>query len=80
MLLTRNEVKMKEIDILPGDKVELKFLCRVKEVKLDDNDGYFLTLFSEDGPYPHATIDVDMNKAGHCVRKLKFDQFLGDYT
>jgi len=70
---------MNEIDILPGDKVELKFVCLVKEVRLDANNGYFLTLFSEDGPYPHATIDVDMNKARRCVRKLKFDQLLGDY-
>ena len=71
---------MKEIDILPGDKVELRLICRVKEVQLTDNDGYFLTLIGEEGPHQGGTISIDMSKAGNYVKKLNYDAILGDYT
>ena len=71
---------MKEIDILPGDKVRLMLICRVKEVRLTDTDGYFLTLIGEEGPHQGGTISIDMNKAGPYVIKMKYDEFLGDYT
>ena len=71
---------MKEIDILPGDKVELKFICQVDEVKLTADGGYFIKASRKEGPIHYDTIEIDMSKAGPYVRKLKYDAFLGDFT
>lgn len=71
---------MNEIPILPGDKVELRFVCKVDEVKLTAEGDYFLKVQCQEGPQPGGLISIDMNKAGPYVRKLKYDAFLGDFT
>lgn len=69
---------MNNIDIKPGDLVELKFICLVDEVKFTVNGGYFLRLRGKEGPKLHEAFEIDMNKAGDKIRKLQFDPFLGE--
>lgn len=72
-------MKNADVDILPGDKVELRLVCHVKEVQLTDDERYVLTLVGEEGP-PYAlyllnqggSIAIDMRKDGNAayVKKI----------
>lgn len=68
---------MNELEIKPGDLVELKLICQVDEVKFTVNGGYFLKASYTEGPLKCNPVEIDMNKANKYVRKLKFDPFLG---
>ena len=68
---------MNELEIKPGDLVELKFICHVDEVKFTADGGYYLRLREKEAPRQYDSFEIDMNKAGDRIRKLQFDPFLG---
>lgn len=69
---------MNNLDIKPGDLVELTFVCQVDEVKFTADGGYFIKASKKEGPLRYDAIEIDMNKAGKYVRKLNYDPFLGE--
>lgn len=69
---------MNNLEIKPGDLVELKFICQVDAVKFTADGGYFLKLRGKEGSKLHESFDIDMNKAGDKIRKLNYDPFLGE--
>ena len=72
---------MANYDILPGNKVEIKFIGHVTEVQMNDQDDYVLTIKIDKGPKRFDSIMLNMKTIdSNCIRKLQYDEFLGDFV
>lgn len=72
---------LNKYDILPGDKVEIKFVGHVTEVQMNDQDDYILIIEFDEGPKKYDPMMINMKNINSIyIRKFQYDDFLGDFV